>query len=89
MSIVAADGANAVSSDAMGTMAQCSYDCGPPRPLIEMIKTNVRALPICHPCYNSRRAILSAAQKDPVAKEALTRLQQDDPELWKAKVSLT
>ena len=67
-------------------LAQCCYDCGPPRPVSEMMKTNARALPVCHPCYNARRAIVSAVSKDPAAKQALADMQSKDPELWKAKV---
>ena len=51
-----------------------------------MFKTNARAAPVCHACYNARRAIIGAVSKNPEAKRILLDMQANDPELWKAKV---
>ena len=41
---------------------------------------------MCHPCYNAMRAIKTMANKTESGKAALARLQEQDPEGWKAKV---
>ena len=59
-------------------LGQCQFDCGPPRPLSEMYRANWKALPMCRPCYNAKRALVSAAAKDPQARLALNKLQSQD-----------
>ena len=66
--------------------ASCAMDCGLRLPLSQMYRSNARALPICLPCQNAKRTIISLANKTPVCKDALHKLQVDDPEGWKARV---
>ena len=51
-----------------------------------MSRTNARAKPICHPCANAKRAIITAASKCALAKAALVELQKTDPDGFKGKV---
>ena len=83
--LVVASGGDPPASSAV-KWARCMYDCGPPRPLTELFRSNPRANPQCHPCHNAARAIKAMASKSEGAKAALAKLQSEDPELWKAKV---
>ena len=51
-----------------------------------MFKSNARAVPWCHPCWNAQKALKTLAKGDPSAKLALQRLQEQDYELYKAKI---
>ena len=90
--VAAQDGRSASSSGQQNEggqapkLASCAFECGPKRPLTELFRSNPRAAPMCFPCYNAKRALTTAANKNPEMKAALARLQAEDPELWKAKV---
>ena len=66
--------------------ARCQFECGPPMPLKDMIRSNPRAAPMCHPCYNAQRALKAAVAKNSSHKAALAKMCIEDPEMWKAKV---
>ena len=66
--------------------ATCSMECGLRLPLAQMYRSNARALPVCLPCQNAKRTLITLANKTPGCKEALLKLQADDPEGWKARV---
>ena len=66
--------------------ARCMFECGPSRPLEELFRSNPRASPMCHPCYNAMRALKAVASKTEGQKAAWLGLQEKDPEQWKARV---
>ena len=66
-------------------LASCAFDCGSVRPMQEMFRPGPRTAPTCYPCNNAKRALLQAS-KTAGAKEALDKLVEEDPELWKATV---
>ena len=68
------------------TKANCAMDCGQRLPLSQMYRSNARALPYCLPCQNAKRTLIAMANKTPGCKEAMVRLQTDDPDGWKARV---
>ena len=91
-----ADGQAAATSDSVAgagsvdktpvKRANCAMECGARLPISEMYKSNSRAMPLCHPCFNAKRALHTVANKSPAAKEALAKMQECDPEAWKARV---
>ena len=66
--------------------ANCSMECGLRLPVAEMYRSNARALPVCLPCQNAKRTLIAMANKTPACKEALNKLQAEDPDGWKARV---
>ena len=67
-------------------MGRCSFECGPPRPVAQLFRSNPRAAPRCHPCNNAAKVLSSVASKNPDDKLALETMRKQDPEMWKAKV---
>ena len=67
-------------------MFYCYFQCGGPRPESTLRRSSEKGNWMCKPCYNAKRAIEMAAKGDPVAKDALIKLKQDDHEAWMLKV---
>lgn len=46
-------------------MRSCSFECGPPRPVSELVRANAHAAWMCKPCENAKVALESAVRKGP------------------------
>ena len=67
-------------------MGFCYFDCGPARPLGQLTRTSAKGLWMCNPCNNARKALETAARKDPASKKEMDRLKLEDAEGWRSRV---
>ena len=84
--LVSAANAHTGEVAAAPELVNCYFDCGPPRPTSDCIRTSERGRWTCRPCYNAKRAIEQACRRDKASRDAMEELKAKDHESWMAKV---
>ena len=68
-----------------GTMAQCWFECGSTRRLVNI--GNARSVKlVCRPCNNARRGMDNQGRSDPEVKRVLEHMKTNQQGVYKAKI---
>ena len=79
---------NSMGTRDKDSLVECSFNCGPPRPMKLMVNIGTSMCPYwtCSSCNGAKKAIEHQANKNPTLKLMLRELKKNDPGLWRSKV---